>query len=289
MDCLKFQDSLSDYADGELDSRSRAECAAHRLMCRDCRGLFDDVRLTMKALNAIAVDDYEKPAGLDSRIIAATTTGEMLSCNEFDRLIERYFDGVLLAPTFHTFQIHFEKCSKCRRLMAGIEDAIEICREIKDDEIEAPPSLQDRILSATVGARNTLPFKISWVRRIKESLISFSHQAARIMMTAEMAAAMLIFGASSLLVLSRFGSLEGMASHTTKQAEQFMSQGQRAFNTVQFGLIGQVPQSPKPQEAVQDALSQPVQAQPSPELKSLTNGEAKSQVESQQRLQHHKK
>ncbi len=289
MDCLKFQDSLSDYADGELDSRSRAECAAHRLMCRDCRELFDDVRLTMKALNAIAVDDYEKPAGLDSRIIAATTTGEMLSCNEFDRLIERYFDGVLLAPTFHTFQIHFEKCSKCRRLMAGIEDAIEICREIKDDEIEAPPSLQDRILAATVGARNTSPFKISWVRKFREWLIGFSHQAARIMMTAEMAAAMLIFGASSLLVLSRFGSLEGMASHTTKQAEQFMSQGQRAFNTVQFGLIGQVPQSSKPQEAVPDALSQPVQVQPSPELKSLTNGEAKQQVESQQRLQHRKK
>ncbi|MBP6820210.1 MAG: zf-HC2 domain-containing protein [Acidobacteria bacterium] len=289
MDCLKFQDSLSGYADGELDSRSRAECAAHRLMCRDCRELFDDVRLTVKALNAIAVDDYEKPAGLDSRIIAATTTGEMLSCNEFDRLIERYFDGVLLAPTFHTFQIHFEKCSKCRRLMAGIEDAIEICREIKDDEIEAPPSLQDRILAATVGARNTSPFKISWVRRIKESLIGFSHQAARIMMTAEMAAAMLIFGASSLLVLSRFGSLEGMASHTTKQAEQFMYQGQRAFNTVQFGLIGQVPQSPKPQEASSDALSQPIQVKPSPELKSLTNGEAKPQVESQQRLQHSKK
>ncbi|MEK7832445.1 MAG: hypothetical protein AAB401_15245 [Acidobacteriota bacterium] len=278
MDCLKFQDSLSDYAEGELDSRSRAESAAHRLMCRDCRELFDDVRLTMKALNAIAVDDYEKPEGLDSRIIAATTTGEMLSCNEFDRLIERYFDGVLLAPTFHTFQIHFEKCSKCRRLMAGIEDAIEICREIKDDEVEAPPSLQDRILAATVGARNTLPFKISWVRRVKESLIAFSHKAAGTMLTAEMAAAMLIFAASSLLVLSRFGSLEGMASHTTKQAEQFMNQGQRAFNVVQFGLIGGAPQPPTLQKTSSDALTQP-----SPELKTPADGETESQLESQHR------
>ena len=73
----------------------------------------------MKMLNGIAVDDYEKPEGLDSRIIAATTAGEMLSCNEFDRLIERYFDGVLLAPGFHTFQLHFESCSKCRRMMGG--------------------------------------------------------------------------------------------------------------------------------------------------------------------------
>ena len=138
----------------------------------------------------------------------------MLSCNEFDRLIERYFDGVLLAPTFHTFQIHFEKCSKCRRLMAGIEDAIEICREIKDDEVEAPPSLQDRILAATVGARKTSPFNISWTRRIKESLVAFSLNAARAMMTAEMAAAMLIFAASSLLVLSRF--LAGMETRTSR-------------------------------------------------------------------------
>lgn len=265
MDCLKFQDHLSEYADGELDSRARAECAAHRLMCRDCRGLFDDVRATMKALNAIAFDDYEKPEGLDSRIIAATTTGEMLSCNEFDRLIERYFDGVLLAPTFHTFQAHFEKCSKCRRLMGGIEDAIEICREIKDAEIEAPPSLQDRILAATVGSRKT-----SWLGRAKESLIGFWIKTARTMMTPEMAAAMLIFAASSLLVLSRFGGLEGMASHTGKQAEQIFDQGQRAFNTVQFGLLGQAPPPSKNVNTLttKDASTQPAQvlASPSPDL-----------------------
>lgn len=265
MDCLKFQDLVSDYVEGELDSRSRAECAGHRLLCRDCRDLFDDVRSTVKALNAISLDDYEIPEGLNSRILAATGTGEMLSCNEFDRLIERYFDGVLLAPTFHTFQVHFEKCSKCRRLMAGIEDAIEICREIKDDELETPPSLQDRILAATVGPRQT-----SWFGRAQEKLKGFSVKAARTMMMPEMAAAMLIFAASSLLVLSRFGGLEGMASHTTKQAELFVNQGQRAFNTVQFGLLGNVPQPStptKPQAKVQESKTQPatVSASPSPE------------------------
>ncbi|MFN0109670.1 MAG: anti-sigma factor family protein [Blastocatellia bacterium] len=262
MDCLKFQDTISDYAEGELDSRSRAECAAHRLVCRDCRSLFDDVRLTITALNGISADNYEKPEGLDSRIIAATTTGEMLSCNEFDRLIERYFDGVLLAPTFHTFQAHFEKCLKCRRLMAGIEEAIEICHEIKDDQLETPPSLQDRILAATVGPRSN-----SWSQQTKESLVAFLQNTARTLMTAEMAAAMLIFAASSLLVLSRFGSLEGMASHTGKQAEQFMNQGQRALNVVQLGFIGEAPQ---PNAASKDAPkdqkdSDSIKAQSSPE------------------------
>ncbi len=284
MDCLKFQDLLSDYAEGEVDSRSRAECAGHRLVCRDCRQLFDDVRAMMKTLNGIGADDYEKPAGLDSRIIAATTTGEMLSCNEFDRLIERYFDGVLLAPTFHTFQAHFENCSKCRRLMAGIEDAIDICREIKETEVETPPSLQDRILAATVGPRKT-----SWIERMKDSAVVFSRNAARVMMTAEMAAAMLIFAASSLLVLSRFGSFEGMASYTTKQAGQFMAQGQRAFNTVQFGLTGETRHTSKPNEPATPS-GQPVQIQPTPELNAQPENLDEPKAENQpHHLRHRRK
>lgn len=225
MDCLKFQDSLSDYVEGAIDSRSRAECAGHRLICRDCRDLYSDVRAMMQTLNAFASEDLEKPEGLESRIIAATTTGEMLSCNEFDRLIERYFDGVLLAPTFQTFQAHFEKCSKCRRLMSGIEEAIEICHEIKQSEVDAPPSLQDRILAATVGNHKT-----SWLGHAKGVLFGFSINFARSMGTPQMVAALLIFAASSLLVLSRFGGLKEMASQATNQAGQLMTQGQRALN-----------------------------------------------------------
>ena len=104
-------------------------------------------------------------------------------------------------------------------------------------------------------------------RRAKESLIGFGIKAARTMMTPEMAAAMLIFAASSLLVLSRFGGLEGMASHTTKQAEEFVNQGQRAFNTVQFGLLGDVPQPSKPSKSptkVQEAVTQPASVSASP-------------------------
>jgi len=227
MDCLKFQDSLSEYVEGELDSRSRTECAAHRLICRDCRELYTDVRATMQALNGAALDDAGSLdsiplEGLNSRILAATTAGEMLSCNEFDRLIERYFDGVLLAPTFQTFQAHFEKCSKCRRLMAGIEEAIEICHEIKEAEVDAPPSLQDRILAATVGPRKT-----SSIQHWKEMLIGFLINAARVLRTPQMVAALLIFAASSLLILSRFGSVSEMALHATNQAEQL----QQKINT----------------------------------------------------------
>ncbi|MEP7338871.1 MAG: hypothetical protein ABI977_14145 [Acidobacteriota bacterium] len=213
MDCLKFQDSLSDYVEGAIDSRARAECAGHRLICRDCRELYTDVRAMMQALGTVATEDHGPLDGLNARILAATTAGEMLSCNEFDRLIERYFDGVLLAPAFQTFQGHFEKCSKCRRLMAGIEEAIEICHEIKETEVDAPPSLQDRILAATVGPRKT-----SLLGHWKELLIGLLLNGARALRTPQMIAALLIFAAGSLLILSRFGSISGMAAHATSQA-----------------------------------------------------------------------
>jgi len=268
MDCLNFQDVLSDYLEGELDSRSRAECAAHRLVCTDCRELYNDVRFTVETLSASAGDDFERSEGLVTRIMAATTTGEMLSCNEFDRLIEKYFDGVLLAPTFHTFQLHFEKCSKCRRLMAGIEEAIEICREIKEAEVEAPASLRDRILAATVGNHKT-----SRLQQTKESLIGFLIAFARTVATPQIAAALLIFAASSLLVLSRFGSVSGMASHATNQAELLVNQGQRALNSFQFGALRSGGDEAKPAQIPAQPANH--QAKPSPTLKNTESSEEK--------------
>lgn len=256
MDCLKFQYSLSDYVEGALDSRSRAECAGHRLICRDCRDLYSDVRAMMQTLNAFASDSIETPEGLEDRILSATTTGEMLSCNEFDRLIERYFDGVLLAPTFQTFQAHFEKCSKCRRLMSGIEEAIEICHEIKQSEIDAPPSLQDRILAATVGHQKT-----SWPERLKATVFGLTISFARSMGTPQMVAALLIFAASSLLVLSRFGSLSGMATHAGDRAGQFVNDTSVMAQRVSFALaVGEAGSKPNNSSA-QPA---PPQASPSP-------------------------
>src|SRR5215470_8788452 len=152
MNCVKFQDTLSDYIEGALDPRARAECAAHRLICGECRELYNDVRVTVQALNVIGEFEGSEPEGLQDRIIASTTTGEMLSCGEFDKLLERYFDGVILAPTFQTFQSHFGNCFKCRRLLNGIEEAIGMLQEAKDAEVDVPISLHDRIVAATVGS-----------------------------------------------------------------------------------------------------------------------------------------
>ncbi len=220
MNCIKFQDTISDYLEGAVDSRVRAECAAHRLVCRGCRELYDDVRAAVRTLNGITFHEVE-PEGLEDRIIAATTTGEMLSCNTFDKLLERYFDGVIMAPTFQNFQSHFETCSKCRRLLAGIEDAVAMCRDVKEIDLDVPNSLHDRIVAATVGTKSA-----NWTGRAQNFFFSF----ANLMWTPQMAAAALIFAASSLLVISRFGSVSGMAEHAETKAKRIYSESGKRIN-----------------------------------------------------------
>ena len=231
MNCSRFQDSITDYLDSALDSRARAEFATHRLRCRQCRELFSDVRAAVGALGSCAKDEREISAELESRILSATTAGEMLSCRAFDNLLERYFDGVILAPTFQTFQAHFEHCSKCRRLLAGIEDAIEMCREVKESEVEVPNSLYDRIAAATVGVKPEEPGRAAWLRRWQSAF----QNLARRFWTPQWAAAALIFAASGLMIISRFGSVSGMASEASAHTERLMLEGREAIN--QTGLM----------------------------------------------------
>ncbi len=218
MNCGRFEDSITDYLDGALDSCARAEFAAHRLCCRACRELFNDVRAAIAQLGAFARDGSDSPPGLEARLIAATTAGQMLSCREFDNLIERYFDGVILAPTFQTFQAHFASCAKCRRLLAGIEEAIRLCREVKEAEVEIPGSLCDRIVAVTAGNPTTQRSGLLaafWTGRSLTGCRSAIEALTGRLWTPGWAAAALIFAASGLLIISRFGSASAMASEAS--------------------------------------------------------------------------
>jgi predicted anti-sigma-YlaC factor YlaD len=220
MNCVKFQDSLSDYLEGALDPRARAECAAHRLICGECRELYNDVRATVQSLNALGSGAVE-PEGLRDRIIARTTTGEMLSCGEFDKLLERYFDGVILAPTYQTFQSHFKNCLKCRRLLNGIEEAIVMLQEAKEAEVEVPSSLHDRIVAATIGRDRS-----SRIGRAQSHLVNFAQR----FMSPQMAVAAMIISLISLLVISRFGSVGNLTTTAEQKVESLVTQGQQKIN-----------------------------------------------------------
>ena len=204
MNCTLFQDNISDYLDGEMIAREKAEFAAHRLSCRECRDLFNDVRAMMTDVNEYSTLDFNATPELEARIVEATSAGEMLSCTEFDKLIERYFDGVILGPTFQNFQAHFEECWKCRRLLRGIEEAKEMLREVKDDEVDVPQHLSRRILAATVGSEED----------------TFFDKLSRSLKVGQWVAAFLIFAASSMFVNFRYGSVENLANKKQEQLNQ---------------------------------------------------------------------
>lgn len=222
MNCSIFQDKISEYLDGELVAREKAEFAAHRLSCRDCREVFNDVRDTVQAMNAFAHEDYAHslPAleALESRIVDATSAGEMLSCGEFDKMIEKYFDGVILGPTFQNFQAHFEGCWKCRRLLQGIEEAKEMMREAKEG-VDAPAGLQKRIMAATIGQEED----------------TFFDKLSRSLKVGQWVAAMLIFAATGMLINYRYGSVENLAIQKQEMFNQaVIDTGTMAVAGMQF-------------------------------------------------------
>ena len=212
MNCSTFQDQLSDYLEAALDPRAKAECAAHRLVCRECRALYNEVRAAMTATGELAeahdIIDSVEPHALTTRILAATTPGKMLSCGEFDQLIALYFDGVLLAPAFQTFQNHFDQCRQCRRLLAGIEDAVSLCHEAKQETLAVSADLQDRIFAATTGTKNTTRWRASFV----------AWWAA--LATPQWAVALLIVAAALTLLNARFANVDEFKAEAQVGAER---------------------------------------------------------------------
>ncbi len=281
MDCIKFQDAITDYLDGQLETCTRAEFAAHRLRCRACREVFSDVRMAVEMLGDVAAEDLlGESTALESRILAATTAGEMLSCSNFDRLIERYFDGVILAPTFQTFQAHFKTCHKCRRLMGGIDEAIALCSEARESDVEMPQSLHDRIMAATTGSQPR-----SLAARWQAAVAGF----VRPVWTPQWAAAALIFAASALFVYSRFGGFGEMASEAGTQAERLVVNGNEAVTqtgamaVVGIQRVSQILQN-KPARPVPVKSAPPPVAQPQPS--QSPRNEQNSSQESDQRGEH---
>jgi predicted anti-sigma-YlaC factor YlaD len=263
MECDQFQELVTDYLEGSISPRLRVECASHRLVCRECRELYDEVRATVRTLNNLGMERRLPSPDLPRRILTATTAGEMLGCGEFDQLLAEYFDGVILAPTYHTFQHHFLVCEKCRRLMSGVEEAIALCQEIRGTEIEVPESLPERIVAVTVGEESESRGWQGWAR-----LAAFSH--------GRVAAAILILAASSLLILSRYGSLAGMANHASLQADLLVSDGQERLSRTGDVARGKFEQMSKEMNTLLVNVDEEEAARPRPTRRSkdATPGES---------------
>ena len=215
IECSRFQEVLTDYLEGSVCPEVRVTCAVHRLKCRECRDLHDQVKSSMRLLEVVRLEAPPPPSTLVRRIIDATCQGEMAGCEAFDHLISRYFDGVILAPDYQEFQRHFEACEKCRFLLAGIEVAIEDCQRLGQVEVEVPAGLARRVFSATIGDAGLGIELNRWVGPMARRLLGSVDPG-------QIAAASLIIAASVLLIVTRFDSLDRMAI----QADLAVSRGQ---------------------------------------------------------------
>lgn len=149
MECLQFEDLISDYLDCGLAKPVRRNFCEHLLACRTCHETFNDVREVLDACYVIR-DSSTVPAfaGVEQRIISATTAGEMLSCRTLDALISDYFEGNIESSYETIFNEHFAVCDGCRRLVKGVRESLE-----EPEKVEVPTQLYDRIFAATVGLR----------------------------------------------------------------------------------------------------------------------------------------
>ncbi len=149
MDCVQFEELISDYLEGGLVRDARRSFAEHLLACRDCHLIFNDVREVMAACHHL--NEAHAPglhlATINQRILNATSAGAMLSCQTLDALISDYFDGLLEGSYEDLFSAHFTGCESCRRLVDGVRESL-----AATEEIDVPEELYHRILAATSRA-----------------------------------------------------------------------------------------------------------------------------------------
>ena len=151
MECLQFEELISDYLDCGLARPMRRNFCEHLLACRPCHQLFNDVRETLDACYVIResqVGALTVFADVQRRILDATTAGEMLSCRTLDALISDYFEGNIESSYETIFNEHFAVCESCNRLVEGVRESL-----TEPETVEVPEELYGRIFAATMGAR----------------------------------------------------------------------------------------------------------------------------------------
>jgi predicted anti-sigma-YlaC factor YlaD len=149
MECLQFEDLISDYLDGGLMRPVRRTFCEHLLACRPCHQLFNDVRTAIDACHLVQESParYAAFTAVNERIINATTAGQMLSCRTLDALISDYFDGLIESSYETLFNEHFAVCDGCRRLVAGVRESL-----VEPVAVEVPEELYERIFAVTMRA-----------------------------------------------------------------------------------------------------------------------------------------
>ena len=162
MDCLRFEDQISEYLDGALRSTDATLFREHSLQCRACRSLLDEVK---GALHDCKMDDqFDTSITLESALLTIASENAGFACNAFEEQITEFLDGFVPAPVYHRFEEHAAECGKCSSLLTDVVYAVASCHSVHTyEEVETPESLFDRLagISRRQVVRRTIASRVT--------------------------------------------------------------------------------------------------------------------------------
>jgi hypothetical protein len=151
MDCRKFEDSISDYLDGVLQSPNAALFLAHSLQCRACRSLLDEVKSSLH--DCKEPQEMETPAHLEAALFTIAGEDREFACPSFEEIITEFLDGFIPAATYHQFEEHAARCAKCSVLLTDVVYAVAACHSVHTyEEVETPETLLRNLVSIMPGS-----------------------------------------------------------------------------------------------------------------------------------------
>ncbi len=147
--CADFENRLSDYLEGALDSETHLAFSEHAMRCPVCHQTLGEVKNTLQACRVATVPP--PTLQLEARIIEKTMPETAMTCGEFEESLTDYLDGFLPAPSYHRWERHAALCDRCTELPGEVVRSIGACYTYISEERSVPAGLEERILQATIG------------------------------------------------------------------------------------------------------------------------------------------
>ena len=236
--CGDFENQLSDYLEGILDSASHRDFSEHALRCPVCHQTLSEVKNMMQACRVAVPPPPTRE--LEARILAKTMPESAMTCQEFEESLTDYLDGFLPAPFYHRWERHAALCNRCTELPGEVVRSIGACYTYISEDLPVPFGLEEKILQATIGTLKAAEFRAPWSARLASQLRSWldpivSPQLARV-------AIMLLVAVFVLSqTVSADGSITGVYRASLRLAEQSYSGGtEGGIKEITNGLKGLV-------------------------------------------------
>lgn len=167
MNCVEFEDLLSDYLEKALDGSTHKAVAAHAMKCPLCHSLLNEVKNSIEICHTMA--QVESPMmRLEARILASTTPEAEMHCEEFESHLTDYLDGFLPANLFHRWERHTVMCDDCTDLPGTVVRSLAAVISYKLEELPVPAGLHQRIMLHTAWSEDNARAKASWSQRFGE-------------------------------------------------------------------------------------------------------------------------